>query len=360
MRLTALFRRVPKPTTFTSRQQFEADFGEFPPHPLVTNASVERPFTVIHLGQCGRHLLDIKKVFTIIWYYFKPPKDNYTELVISYIKNSQDFEAAKSSFRDVEKKYRSLSFHKKALFTVILACLTPLLATWIFYMTFRMLRRSLRSNTEFQKIGGFHSPLPGQRDKVYVNAVRNPKSGFGTDHIITHEHIHLVQNAFLLSYVGPQSLSKTFRDPVWLKDEKYRAKDSYIDYLFEKHEIEARLHEVVLSAYRARKKMPLTLDDFVEAIAANHECAFFMQVPEDTMTKKQLFDSLYHSRSSPFGDQLSSVLFVLKDSYTATQFVTEVFAVMYSNLLHYYGDEEASRHFGKQIPRPNLYDRIYG
>lgn len=61
-----------------------------------------------------------------------------------------------------------------------------------------------------------------------------------------------------------------------------------------------------------------------------------------------------------FALQLATAFAYMTDSSCEYRFITEVLAVMYGNLLRYYGDRTASQIYLDSIRRPNLYDVLYG
>jgi hypothetical protein len=181
------------------------------------------------------------------------------------------------------------------------------------------------------------------------------------EHIITHEHIHLLQHTFRTNEKDFGQPIKYIRAPDLVLSEEY-CDDGFTIYLLEKNEVEARLHEVILSIYVKYRELPLTVPAFFNALAQNEQLNFFFKgqnwgLPTDEYCER--FSESYETRSRYIGEDLFILIAAMRNNKTSIRFVLEVLAPMYVNLLRYYGDEEASFQFGCQIQRPNLYDRLY-
>lgn len=87
---------------------------------------------------------------------------------------------------------------------------------------------------------------------------------------------------------------------------------------------------------------------------------YLVQLTSDAGLEMQGTGRTFTLRSIMLGGQLGDLLSLLKDSEATKRFICEVLPVMYGNLLSCYGDAPASVRFLEQIPRPNLYDLLYG
>ena len=133
-------------------------------------------------------------------------------------------------------------------------------------------------------------------------------------------------------------------------------------YYLDKKEVEARLHEVVLSYYRDEKELPVNKEGFIKLLLSIEDI--------NKITQKYLgFTDIHVELGSReievrATDMSKGFQFALlcagNDKETASKYITEVLPVMYGNLLLYYGDSVMSQQFMREIERPNLYDRIYG
>lgn len=200
---------------------------------------------------------------------------------------------------------------------------------------------------------GYFLPITSHDRQITLLANAHRKAGLA-DEVLAHEHLHFLQNEHEANRnKGVKNLPHILAAT--------RAKDPFVLYLLEPLEVEARLHELVLSFYRARQMLPQTVDSFLSMLADWEEFG-------DYLTQMTAFAGLnmrgtgrvFPLRSTQLGEQLGMVLGFLKDAETIRQFLTEVLPVMYGHLLQYYGDAAASRDFLSQIARPNLYDALYG
>ena len=96
------------------------------------------------------------------------------------------------------------------------------------------------------------------------------------DAVLSHEHIHLLQHKFGLS------TTRYLRNPDDLIAEEYNG-DSSVLYMFEDIEVEARLHEIVLSYYRKAHALPLTVDAFLQALAG---CEHMSELVEQALKSR--------------------------------------------------------------------------
>lgn len=137
--------------------------------------------------------------------------------------------------------------------------------------------------------------------------------------------------------------------------------NEYILYLLERHELEARLHEVSISYYRIKKELLLTLEKFFELLAGSNIFGSLVIYAFKSKSIKIKNDiTKYNERDYLMAEQIHHIFLFIKNDELIYKFISEVMTVMYGNLISYYGDEESSIKFMRQIERPNLYDMLYG
>lgn len=125
-------------------------------------------------------------------------------------------------------------------------------------------------------------------------------------------------------------------------------------------EVEARLHESVLSFYRVYRQLPMTIPIFLGMLAANQQYGELVGLTLESMgVNFDRLDLTFPERGKMSAEQLESLLVYINTPELTCRFITEVLPVMYGNLLSYYGDEDASNTFLQNIVRPNLYDDLY-
>jgi len=170
---------------------------------------------------------------------------------------------------------------------------------------------------------------------------------------VSHEHIHMLQHK------SAERHSRYLRSPQTLLNGDLIQPSTL--YLMEKCEVEARLHECVLSFYQTHRQLPVTVPAFMGLLASNPH--FGSLVSGVLIAYGAAFDKNlgnYADRGSFFSQEMEAVLLLTKSTELMFRYITEVLSVMYGNLLKYYGDDVASCNYLKDIARPNFYDELYG
>lgn len=135
----------------------------------------------------------------------------------------------------------------------------------------------------------------------------------------------------------------------------------FLLYLLQKKEVEARLHESVLSFYLSHRRLPMTVSSFLGMLAASQQFGEYVSlILARSGTSFDRRVKMYPERDDMYAEQLESIFVFIETPELASKFITEVMPVMYGNLLRYYGDEVASQNFLSEIERPNFYDELYG
>lgn len=156
-------------------------------------------------------------------------------------------------------------------------------------------------------------------------------------------------------------MKKCVRYPEIFIYEKYKDSE-YMLYLFERVEVEARLHDIIVSFYRAKKELPLEINKFYALLAGSNQFGRLIVtalLPHNIITSNEIqaFKDRDASQSEQFELMLISIK--LKSNSMLLKYITEVMPIMYGNLISYYGDEKSSFKIMSQIARPNLYDMLY-
>lgn len=111
-------------------------------------------------------------------------------------------------------------------------------------------RRIFRSTIHPDSSGYFSQYIP---DEIVVNIESGGK--LDGEAVISHEHIHLLQHR------DHEVCNRHLSDPrSFLSDAALRF--GQFEYFFERREVEARLHEILVCAYRAGNDLPTTLSEF--------------------------------------------------------------------------------------------------
>lgn len=168
--------------------------------------------------------------------------------------------------------------------------------------------------------------------------------------LVSHEHIHLLQH---------RHIPNTFvLNPNFVLPKKWATHPDALD-LLSRVEVEARLHELVLSYYRVRGRLPVTTQDFLALLCGCETPG--LAVIEALLAHAEYPKNVvrYEVRDGMFAEQLDGILCAMMTVHLRYRFVSEVLPVMYSNLLQYYGDHIHSAAIRAEIARPNLYDDLY-
>lgn len=228
------------------------------------------------------------------------------------------------------------------------------LATIFVASTLKLIRTSRQGMSSL----GYFAPLRKEEYEIVLNIGRITKTGLDASSMISHEHIHLLQHK-------GNPVTEHSRGVSWPDDQLFtesaRANKilPHIKYLLERNEVEARLHELVLSFYRMQKNLPLNIPSFLALLASSKQVGWLVS---ETLTEaKAGFGPVlteFIERDRMQAKDLEIVFLSLPEDQLY-RFITEVLPVMYGNLLKYYGDNAASHKFLSQITRPNFYDQLY-
>lgn len=304
------------------------DFGEFPPAPLQCS-ELKGAWNHVSVRGIG-HIFQNLKLFRALARAVVQDEG----VIDRKIASDQDFQEARRSLRSLKEFPRLVAA-----------------ALWIGPILIAVRPRYFRGpfgRARDGVAGYFHAACAD--DIVFMATERRVMSDAA---VASHEHIHLLQHR------DGEDRGRFLRSPSSLLSDDALAIPQ-LHYFFEKEEVEARLHECVLSFYRARGCLPLTVPGFLSLLGTSQRfgwlVASILQVEAGSLDYS---DEPYPEREVEFAKQLEMILLAIRTPELERRFITEVLTVMYGNLLRYYGDKAASRQFLAQIDRPNLYDEIY-
>lgn len=197
---------------------------------------------------------------------------------------------------------------------------------------------------------GFYSSILSNKTLYLVNK----SSNYDYYHpIISHEHIHMIQDEMYKSgFIQPLIFHKTnvINDICYTEKLNKVSKICTLDYLFSPLEIEARLHEVVLTYYREKKIMPKNADEFIELILSFR---FLAHSTEDN------YENLLETRYRIGADNYFNLTFILLKTEHAATFFRDVLPIFYRRLLTYYGATSLIEEFDKSPPDRTLFDKLF-
>ncbi len=329
MNLSAhLFRKLLSVEKLSSRQQLLQDFGEFPPTPLRCE-NLTGEFTVVRASGIGQIYNDLAVQLTVL-----DADINSLSTDLANTFGADRLHDLQSTFKRLGP--RSSRFVKRALFA------------WLFVV--RTAKAIWSGPTRPSVLGLF---MPYFKDELQVVISVQAHMNTSDAPTVSHEHIHLLQHR------DPENHCRSVRSPHDLLTEEGWS-DSFLLYILEKSEIEARLHESVLSFYRTHHYLPTTVSGFHGLLASSQAIGFlFTRILESGNVTFHCEQERYPEREAGPVEQLGYALSFIKTPEMQRRYITEVLPVMYGNLLRYYGDDVASRSFLGGVDRPNFYDDLY-
>lgn len=319
-----------------TEDQLKKDFGEFPPSPLICS-NLPHEFSIARVRGIGRLYDDAKIVHRL---FSAKDLSDFNEFHVGL---GREFLSAKNTAASTDEgNVRNGSGPSRR---VIKYLMVPVLGVAAMYLLIRIwLARS--------RMEGHFTQMFANEKQITIMTGRGIDKDM-QEVTISHEHLHylqLVANRMRLKQIDPA---------VPLLSDKYKT-DWYIVYLLSNLEMEARLHEMVISYYRSRNALPSTIDEFVDMLAGSKKLS---KIVIDTMRhngRTMNLDVLrYSERCVSTSREIKISLMAIKDFELRYRYITEVMTVMYGNLLGYYGDGNASTEFHMQVSRPNLYDALY-
>lgn len=313
--------------------QLRDDFGDHPPFPL-RGENLDVSFNLIRVRGIGRFYLDLKETRLLMRALFYG-SESMANSAQAYLLSPD----LKELLRQVEKLGRLRILIEPLFFMLVM------LLRVIGYISF------WKDSSRKRNCLGYFTPLVKSLPTIVVR--NDVKHKDRRSAVVTHEHIHFLQS------LSSEIYSRYVRTPERFL-ERRKIADRHLLYLLEKDEVEARLHEVVLSFYRTHRQLPVTLRGFLGLLAANDRFGDYVEML--LSFSEVCFDPCgrYSTRDEGFAMELESVWIYIETTENQCKFIAEVLPVMYGNLLLYYGDKEVSERYCGEVVRPNFYDELYG
>ena len=323
-----------------SKNQLKNDFGDYPPFPLKGN-DLDLEFNIVRVRGFGV----VYNIFNMFKKILKERElDTNLKPLLTDITTDEtlkELNEAAEAFHEIKNNYNKFAYG------FAIAAVSP-------FVLIKM-RKSKFFNTNCR---GFYIPAIGSENQITARLGSGFKDPMDVA-VISHEHLHFLQcmnNESLRGHVN----NLNFLSSEKVNEERFKHLAQFLFYAFEKVEVEARLHEIVLSYYRANKELPLTIEGFINLMAACHD---FDDWVVSALASKEILppcnDVTFKARDKKMAEQLKLMLCSFGDDDLRFRFISEVLSVMYAKLLMYYGDKESSANFMAEISRPNLYDRMY-
>lgn len=347
-----------KTSTTSCESQLSKDFGEYPPRPL--NAKIKNhSFDIIKLSRIGGTYFTLSRCLRI----FKRSPDQEAPIDVrsalhQFIKSKNEL---LESMTETKNMFRDFSLIQKILLLLVVILFSPFVLIVALFFLLRIFYLILR----MPKIGtdslGFFSPITQDKSEIVVKPAHINKSDLSLDAVVSHEHIHLMQHAAF------KNRSTLWRNEDYKENLKPLIKSEYFDsestfYHLSLNEVEARLHELVLSYYREFRALPVDYVGFLRLIVSVEEYGplisnlltrFDVALPEGIV-------SIYKSSAKRPIEDIFANLANFSELKTSVRYVCEALSVMYGNLMILYGAPDAAAEYFETIECCDLYNQIYG
>jgi hypothetical protein len=341
-----------------SQDQFLKDFGEFPPKPLTTEAS-NHTFDVIYLSGFGMKYYSLSRSFRIFNSGASDIKDENLRGMYEEVQRIKH--DVKASFFNVFSSFKSINLIQKIGTIFLLTLVSPFLLLIFLFLLLNAVYRMYRVPTIGTESLGFFSPAMQQKSEIVVRPKAIRKARISLDAIISHEHIHLLQHRIFLNRKS-DLLGLKFKENLkgFLNESALQSEEAF--YYLSLNEVEARLHEVVLSHYRAHGNLPSDYQDFLVMILS---CDVLGEPVSRILSKYDVTAPEYVGREYSLrefvpAEDLAIMLGYFPDFSYAKRFVCEALSVMYGNLLILYGDSDKAFEYLKTIECSDFYTQLYG
>lgn len=350
------FLLLMKKTYYTSLlEQLESDFGELPPKPLSLDKTDDR-FRIVQSSGLGKKWFTFTRVSRLLFSGSSSHDPDITR--IKAVFNDRRYGLIKL-FSDFRSQFFECSYIVRLIIFMVVVLMAPLLLLMLFIVVIRTAFRIIKTPSIGGSALGFFSPITQGHLEIVIDPVVIRKSSLSPAAVVSHEYIHLLQ---YLDKFGSEKmdLDSDFRSNLrqFMKDEEG---DSAF-YHLSPNEIEARLHEVVLSYYRNCGELPKDYVGFISMICSakilGSICRGILKRGTDGYDLP--CDKEFDLRVSAPVRDLAINMGRFSDFSVSKRFICEAFPVSYANLLWLYGDRDSALSFFETVPTVQFYEQVYG
>ena len=350
-----------KKIAHNTEEQLRADFGDCPPKPLKAEIA-NLQFVVVRFGWIGKQLYLAQD---LLFSFLNLCKGSYQGDHQDLLSLQAEISGAKQDMHDAfAKTSKELGVFGKFAFIGVWILLSPFLFLILLYKSTKLIRVIFRFLSSQRSTIGMFNPLSFSRSHI---AIYDPllklfsKTGWSTDAVVSHEHVHLLQSHFFPERnLGDFNRQTTENLKNFLIDPE--ADLQSCSYFFQLNEMEARLHEVILSYYRERGELPADYRSFIGLLLG---CGGLGQLLKIQLDNNNIapnadvpFDFKARDKAAVI-DIVGSVL-KLKDGKFVLRFIMEALPVMYANLLILYGGADQAKRYLKTVDNIQFYLDLYG
>jgi hypothetical protein len=263
------FHKIPN----CSQKQLKEDFRDYPPKPLKSTADGVG-FDVVFVSRVGATIHKFAAVVRIL-----KSDDSGLDVENSELAGFKDLKINAHKFTqsivDLNKVFKSINLPGKIAFGCLSVLFVPFVLVGVIVLLAYLIIILRRLYKETRRKYGYFLPIPKSDREIVVNRQSSLNQGIDFLSIISHEHIHLLQHVNKSKIDAARGAKIGIRDPLILMHEDVCGYKHLI-YTLERNELEARLHEVVLSYYREFGHIPLTIDGFISLLCDCRELGEFI------------------------------------------------------------------------------------
>lgn len=348
-----------------SQTQLADDFGEFPPKPLLSG-DLPHLFKVKVDSRFKSFAVKVRLCFSCV--FLKRKYSFYGVDKEALIINNELTEISEDfKFYDFYEAVTALPLYAKVValfFLPILLAVFILVSLYSLVIFFYKTSFSLFSTWDsFGSFSGVNAILSSGVPELNISNAGLKLESEDIKAIVSHEHIHYLQYLDCISRSSFLWGGRVVNGHLLFSE----AKDSdkkMSSYYFAEHEVEARLHELVVNYYRRYDCLPLDILGLASLVFKSAPVfvaeSLGLQGEKVLRWKERNKKSLPHCRSLVVGSDVVMMCESIKSEKEGVRYVYEVLPIFYARLLRYYGDESASQKFSEKIIRPNFYDQLYG
>jgi hypothetical protein len=349
-----------KKTATDSETQLAVDFGHYPPKPLQPK-KLNNQFDVLYMGSVSRIFYAARLLIHVLTDKSAIDHPDFKEARKSILK-------LKDRRRALITQLNSTPFYISWILLVgFLVCFSPLLVLLCLAIFVFFLIDFIRGRP-FKGLGhAFDLPNWPTQVVVFPNPFKRnnyKKSEISVDGIISHEHIHLMQYIYFSERSTGKFVGENGDFLKSLLSSPERDFD-FCSYYFLPNEMEARLHEVILSYYRKYKELPLNFCGFVHILVGSINPMGFVYlsklaarlVETEKFEPSSLVARRFEVRCGLAEFEIGFAIMKLADP---VKYMREVLPVMYGNLLILYGDINRAEKYFETLGPCELYTKLYG
>ena len=336
-----------------SETQLALDFGHYPPNPL-RPMKIKNQFDLAYIGTIAGIFYGLKLTFSVFTDKSLYDHPAFTEFKKHVSNLKEQFHTFTTNLNN------SFLYLKWIPAVVLLICFSPILALICLYLLVHLIYKM----DVFRRNLGLYLPNLPSQISIFPNALKKmDKSWISEDGIISHEHTHMLQHIYFSDRYVRFSEEKGDVLKRMLKNPEQDF--AFCSYHLIPDEMEARLHEVILSYYRQYEELPIDYYGFVGLLLGIRDPEgdnIFSKLTTKMVNKAEIDTSnlgiyCFEVRSRLCEFEMVSAILKLVDP---DRYILEVLPVMYGNLLILYGDTDQAEKYFETLGGCELYKELYG